>query len=375
MRRWTVPLAALGAVGLALAIYLTWLHVRLHTDPGYVSACALGGALNCETVAASKYSTLLGAPISVWGILGYLGLLALLRVESGRGDKAGAAGLLALYGILLAAASVALAAVSFLAIRAMCLVCAATYAVNLGVLAVALANARARGGLRARLGAEWKEIARRPRAAVGWGVAGLLLAAAVSSGMPRYWELASWRRGAPLDNGIDEQGLPWLGARAPRVTVHEYVDYECVHCRVAHRKLRRMLAEHPDELRIVRHDFARMTCSLGQDTPPGESCLLVRGGICAADKGRFWDWNDAVMAVPRPLKGEARKTYALDMAVKLGFDRASFSSCLASRSTVDRAQLIYKEAMSRKVRETPSYVVDGRIVPPAELHDELESRL
>jgi uncharacterized membrane protein len=375
MRKWTALLTALGALGLALSVYLTWLHVRLHTDPSYVSACAVGGAFNCETVAASRYSVALGAPISLWGVLGYLGLLALARAEARRGDKAGAAGHLALYGILLAAVSLTLAAISFLAIRAMCLVCVATYAVNLGVLAAAFANVRARGGLRARLGAERREFAKRPRAVVGWIVAGLLVVAAVSSGMPRYWELASWRRGATLDNGVDEQGLPWLGARHPRVTVHEYVDYECVHCRVAHRKLRRMLSDHADGLRLVRHDFARMACSLGPGVPPGESCMLVRAGICAADKGRFWDWNDAVMAEPRPLKGEARRTYALDMAARLGFDRAAFASCLTSQRTVDRAHAIFKEATKRKVRETPSYVVDGRVVPPAELRGLLERKL
>ena len=62
----TLFILAAAAVGVFLSIWLTYLHVRLHTDVSYMSFCALKEGLNCETVAASTFSVFLGLPVSAW---------------------------------------------------------------------------------------------------------------------------------------------------------------------------------------------------------------------------------------------------------------------------------------------------------------------
>ncbi len=63
-------LAALVAlVGLLVATYLSLFKL------GYIGtlACSIG---SCETVQMSKWATLLGAPVAVWGVVFYIGVLA-----------------------------------------------------------------------------------------------------------------------------------------------------------------------------------------------------------------------------------------------------------------------------------------------------------
>ena len=69
---------ALALLGLATAVYLSVLHWQVHNVPGHVSFCALSEKVNCDTVALSPQSWLLGVPVSTWAALYYLLFACLL---------------------------------------------------------------------------------------------------------------------------------------------------------------------------------------------------------------------------------------------------------------------------------------------------------
>lgn len=78
---WRIPLAlgAIGATGVAISIYLTSVHYA--KTP---LVCSSSGVVNCERVLSSGYSSLLGVPVSIGGIIWFavlatLGLAALQR--------------------------------------------------------------------------------------------------------------------------------------------------------------------------------------------------------------------------------------------------------------------------------------------------------
>ena len=78
-RRLTTAIAVLGALGLAIAAYLTWVHYGDDT-----ALCFASG--DCEKVQESKYADLAGVPVALLGLIGYAGILAslALRGEAGR---------------------------------------------------------------------------------------------------------------------------------------------------------------------------------------------------------------------------------------------------------------------------------------------------
>jgi protein-disulfide isomerase len=196
------------------------------------------------------------------------------------------------------------------------------------------------------------------------------------AGATAYYRIFAWSSGYfAADRGRTEEGDPWIGAASPALTVHEYVDYDCPHCVEAHQWLRRVLLIHQDDVRLVRHDYARMQCRAGVPGRPAHSCDLVRGGICAGDQGAFWRWNDAVMSDPRPMTGPARDKYPVETARAIGLDVAAFETCLTAPKTVERAQAIYAEAKSRRIADTPSYIVDGKRLDIVQMSELLDDRL
>ena len=93
-------LLALAVVGVGIATYLTYVHYA-QIEP----ICTTGG---CETVQSSRYATLGGIPIAVFGLGMYLAIVALLvarRTERWRDVPLFAAWtfLLALGGVLYSA--------------------------------------------------------------------------------------------------------------------------------------------------------------------------------------------------------------------------------------------------------------------------------
>ncbi|MCP4680398.1 MAG: thioredoxin domain-containing protein [Deltaproteobacteria bacterium] len=370
-----ILLAAL--LGLGLAAWLTYIHVRVHIDPAYESVCALGEKVNCETIAASAYSVFFGLPVSVWGFVAYAVLMVLAVVEHRRRDgEYGAAGLLTVLSVLMAASSLVLAYISFAIIKALCLYCTATYIVNLAVAVMGIVHVRHSGGFVSCLIEDLAELKKSPWPAIySVVILTIIVVAGPLRGLPRYWELASWRDGPLLPSGFTDDGYPWLGAETPELVVHEFYDYECPHCRVSHRKLRKILSAHAEEMRIVRHDFARMSCAPNDAKQRFVRCAMARAAYCAGKDGKFWSWNDAVYASPKPLVGEGRKTYELDMGEQLGFDRKDFDTCMFAKETIDYTQRTYKDSRKKRIKETPAYYIDGKRLTFNEMVDIASERL
>ena len=74
---------AAGALGLAIAAYLTAVHYA-----GGTPACGI--AHGCATVQASEWATFGGVPVALIGVLGYLGIVTLAWIP-GEGARLGGA--------------------------------------------------------------------------------------------------------------------------------------------------------------------------------------------------------------------------------------------------------------------------------------------
>jgi protein-disulfide isomerase len=102
---------------------------------------------------------------------------------------------------------------------------------------------------------------------------------------------------------------------------------------------------------------------------------MVRAGYCFSRKDRFWEWNDAVLASPKPTYGPKRRTYEGNTAAELGFDRSDFDTCMGSEDSFEYAERIYQETVGNKIKATPAYLVDGKRVTLKELADMIDKRL
>lgn len=127
---------ALVVAGTVVAAYL----VKVALDPNKVIACGPVG--DCHTVQSSRYATVAGVPVAVFGLLMYLGLLGLvvLRVARLGGEAAQQAFgtltfSLALGGVVY---SLYLTYLELVVIHAICIYCVTSAAIITGVFVLAV---------------------------------------------------------------------------------------------------------------------------------------------------------------------------------------------------------------------------------------------
>jgi uncharacterized membrane protein len=121
----TRAIAGLAALGLAISIYLTWVHYA-----GIEPVCT--GISDCERVQTSQYADLAGIPVAVLGIVGYAAILLSLRTR---------ADVTALLAYLALAFSAYLTWAEVFRIDAICQWCVASALITLAIAALATVRA------------------------------------------------------------------------------------------------------------------------------------------------------------------------------------------------------------------------------------------
>jgi uncharacterized membrane protein len=313
---------------------MIYVHFRALFDPAYESFCRIGETLDCETAVTSRFAHFLSVPLAFWGLAGAAAMAAL----------AGTRAFLPL-ATAAAVASLALAAVSAFVLRVLCPLCAAAWAIDFALFALALRGRReAVAPTKAKL-----------------GVATALFAAVAVTGFlstPRVSPLSAWREGMHLAHGVDAQGHPWLGAEKPALVVEEFVDYTCPHCRRAHARLRAEVERNAGAVRLVRHDFPRSHC-LPLPLRPEQSslCLHARVAHCAVGAGRFWEASDWLFSRPetwkRPDLGQAARI--------IGVREEDLRACIARPETYQAAEREHQHGVDAGVRGTPAFAIGGKL--------------
>jgi protein-disulfide isomerase/uncharacterized membrane protein len=293
---WAV--AALAGLGLADAIYLSISHYRVYTDIGYASFCAISKSINCDTISQSPHSILWGAPVPVWGVFGYLFVLMLLPFAGSK--EAGKARLWPfLFWIFLGFSlySLALGLISALYIHSYCLMCIVSYAINFLLLFYAWLIPRRFGknGLIADLLLDvqflWHK--KRPQIMVLTMVFGTVFFVMIAK-FPAYWNLTPPPLSASVLTGVTEDGHPWIGAQAPVLEIVEFTDYQCFQCKKMHFFLRRLVEQHPDNIRLVHRHYPmdHLVNPIVKEPFHVGSAAMSLLAIYAQSKGKFWEMND-----------------------------------------------------------------------------------
>ncbi len=372
-----ISILILAVIGLAASAYLTYLHQQIFsgrlTD---FSFCGVSRTISCEAVSASPYSEWFGAPIAWYGVLAYLLWLSLACIALYRPKKytESALGLIFITAAAGFAIDLYLAFTMVFRIRSLCLLCLLTYILNLSILIIAFRaiSAPRLTALKNAIAAAWPFTARTlyvfPALFVFIAVAGLAggneLRKTVESELANFDEdqFMRYRAKAPR-HFIDTASDPYLGAEDARLTIIEFSDFQCPHCKQAHVTLQTILPPYADRVKLVFKNLP-----LGRDCNPmmrgrelhSEACMLARLGEAAAEQGKFWPMHDLIferqseishMSASRNTMLELGRAAGLDIVrLKAAFD--SLNSSQAVRDDID-------EAMRLHIKGTPVFLFNG----------------
>jgi protein-disulfide isomerase/uncharacterized membrane protein len=352
----------LSVAGLLISLALARIHFKVHTEAGFHSFCGRGSTFNCDDVARSRYAILLGVPTALWGIFGY-GLAAAVALWGLRARRAvlpAACGLLLFAGF--AALSASLGAISAFRLHALCVLCLATYGINLLLFVLALLQTWAIG-FSDVAAAPWRCLREGP----GKTLLVLILLGAMALGLvalvPPYWQrgVATSRKPFALEGlprGEAPGGGHWIGAQKPTLTITEFSDYECPHCRQAHAQLRAIVARFSDRLRLIhRHFPLDQACNRSIERPFHQTaCQAALIAECAGRAGRFWEANDYLFEPAIAL--DTQSTQEIAAALKL--DPVALERCMNNEGLAAVKNDI-EVGIALKLEGTPSFLVDGQV--------------
>jgi protein-disulfide isomerase len=153
---------------------------------------------------------------------------------------------------------------------------------------------------------------------------------------------------------IHIEGNPSWGPANARVTLVEYSDFECPHCRELHEELKTVEARYP-QLRIVYKDFP-----LTSIHPWAQTAAL--GGRCAFDQSpaAFWKVHDAIFDNQDVLSAENVWDKLVDFAAQAGLNVDTFKACLSSPDAAKAVDANRAEGLALAVTSTPTVYINGR---------------
>ncbi|MFO8057134.1 MAG: vitamin K epoxide reductase family protein [bacterium] len=369
---------ALG--GLLVSLELTRVWVKVRTEPGYESICAVNQELNCMTVAESAYSAFLGIPVSVWGVAAYLSMLAVACFFfSGSKERRNlAVSLNAALSLVSVITSLGLLYISEVLLEVLCPYCILIYVLNMLLFPFALLLFFGEGGVAGlkSLFSLFRERGRLARVSAPVLIS-IIALSAVSMGAFKLAfsglttappEACRQDQNMPtikggLKAGFTEDGRPWIGAADPRAVITEFTDYQCPHCRKSHADLRRMLTDYHEKIRIVhKHLPLDHNCHplIKREYHPC-ACKYSYYAVCAAEQGikSFWKMNDYLFNLPRQ-----KECVSTQEAVEAtGVDPEKFRICMESKLPEDKVHHDVMEGINLEINATPTYVCDGNTLP------------
>lgn len=144
---------------------------------------------------------------------------------------------------------------------------------------------------------------------------------------------------------------PFQGTSEPKVTIVEFADFGCPACQAWHHAgIREQILEtYSDKVQFVWRDFPVITA---------QSPKAAEAGQCAFDQAKFWEFHDLVYERGR-LSLDNLKSYAQE----LGLNTGQFNQCLDSGQYKASIDHNLNAARELRLRGTPSFIVNDRILP------------
>lgn len=156
---------------------------------------------------------------------------------------------------------------------------------------------------------------------------------------------------AHRDELLGDPRSPVGGNPRGSVTVVEFFDYRCPHCKHAAPDVKKLAQDDPD-VRIVYKQFP----VLGPDSE-----LAARAALAAHAQGKYAALHDALLAASGPLTLPA----ILKLAGPAGLDLAQLQADIEKpeiRATIERDRSL---AAAIGITGTPSFVIGSELVPGA----------
>jgi protein-disulfide isomerase len=141
---------------------------------------------------------------------------------------------------------------------------------------------------------------------------------------------------------------PSIGPDGAKLTVVEFLDYQCPFCGEESSVLRELTSTYGDRVRFIIRDFP--VTSLHPD-----ALSAAEAAGCAQAQGKFWQMHDRLFA----LHGVLNAAAVTGAAEQAGLDPTAFRSCMDRHDRQAEIEDDAKSGAEAGVRGTPTFFFNG----------------
>jgi len=153
------------------------------------------------------------------------------------------------------------------------------------------------------------------------------------------------------------QDSPLRGSPMAAVTLYEFSDFQCPHCKLTAPILKKIVEESNGKVKLIFKQYPLPGHPKARDA--------AKATIAAQKQGKFWEMHDLLFKN----QDELQTANLEDYAKQLELDLKRFNADMASKETEKKIEADIAEGRAAGVDSTPSIYVNDRryIFPPDEL--------
>ncbi len=368
---WVVVLSFIGFI---TTIKLAMIYYDANFNPyALASFCSINEFIDCDSVAKTTESQFLGIPLAYWGMFLYLFMIMLVFADKLKNIKF--LGFLEVFknpldyvaslGLLSFIISMTLLFISLHEIKMLCILCAATYILNL-IIGLVAVDFKEGGFVKAVKQSVLDFVdAIKVKKYLAMFIAVMVLAGGALTYTtmsnvftPQVKRKKEFKEFVRAEYNMYAVNGNQLGDPEGKVLVEIYSDYRCPMCR-SHNIMMHKLAKELKNVKFVHHNFPLCTdCNpyiqnsiLGHE----DSCMLARYAYAAEKQGNLWGMN-TVLFDAKPKNEEE----VLALAAKMRLDVKKLEKDANSMEAMQALRKDIELAAKQGFNGTPVTVVNGK---------------
>ncbi len=383
---WAALASALVAIGLHAYLAIEFFQLKLGATSGK-SLCSLNETFNCEVVAISPYATFLSVPMALWGLATNIVFLialatAFFNLPSSE-TKPAWVRLSWLFSGILLLASLVMGVISVTKLGTYCLFCIGVYVTSIvifiGTWIWSRDEMRSIGDDLATLFGEAKVLllflVAVPAAAFLSNKMFLDSYGAGQLGVIVQESLNDWSANKTAEFNTGTGLISPARSGQEKVTIVEFVDLFCPHCKTATPSLHTFAESRNDVKLIVKVFPLDATCNSGlTHTGDGMRCQWSYALFCSeklAQKG--WAALDWIFARQHQLNFSQFSDQLKEMNQTLQVSHEDMQSCIAGEEVKTLVKEMAAEGIKAEISGTPAIFLNGKWVSRGQMLPVLEA--
>jgi len=174
----------------------------------------------------------------------------------------------------------------------------------------------------------------------------------------------TWKTSDKL--GLDVPTSGAKGAANPVLTIMEFADALCPHCKSMGIVLGDFMKKHPDKVRVLfRHYPLDIQCNSAMKNKFHiGACDLARAMECGEAQGKFWPMHDGIfMGQENFMREPVTDASISTVANQAGLNAGSFMACYRAGTTLGKVKADIAQGNRIKITGTPTTIVNDRRLP------------